>query len=264
MSIADEILRLQQDRNNIRTKLIDLGIATSEDKLDELTSAIMNISNRGAQTASLDGSTKSYTIPSGYHNGGGSVSVSTQTKSTTATTSAQTISADSGKLLTSVTVNPQVHSGTYTYPANSTGGTTNLGAQHNYQYVNASNVYSKGYADGKAAPYLNTSNTTSYAGYGKGQNPGSLSYSLTSSYQYVFSVFLASRQEVTGGWNGTFSWSNTGGTLTNILAPQQFFDGTYYQRGMCRVINSSKLTITLPSHSSCNWEYFVSYAVLVR
>lgn len=37
---------------------------------------------------------------------------------------------------------------TYTYAANSTGGTVDLGAKNNYRYVNASNVYAKGKADG--------------------------------------------------------------------------------------------------------------------
>lgn len=56
-----------------------------------------------------------------------------QEKSTTATTSTQNITPDSGKLLSKVTVNPQVHintAGTYT-----TNGTKDLGANHNIRYV---------------------------------------------------------------------------------------------------------------------------------
>ena len=43
------------------------------------------------------------------------------------------------------------HTTTYTYPANSTGGTVDLGINHTYRYVNAANVYAKGKADGQAA-----------------------------------------------------------------------------------------------------------------
>lgn len=60
--------------------------------------------NNGAVSQTLDTQTTAYTIPQGYHNGNGSVSVTTQTKSATPTGSAQTISADSGKVLSSVSV----------------------------------------------------------------------------------------------------------------------------------------------------------------
>ena len=49
---------------------------------------------------------------------------------------------------------------TYTYAADSTGGTVDLGARNNYRYVNASNVYNKGKADGvtvHSATYTPTS-----------------------------------------------------------------------------------------------------------
>jgi len=60
--------------------------------------------NRGAVTQTLNTTTKSYTIPAGYHNGSGTVSITTETKSATPTTSSQTISPSTGKVLSSVTV----------------------------------------------------------------------------------------------------------------------------------------------------------------
>lgn len=62
--------------------------------------------NRGAVSKTLDASTTSYTIPSGYHNGSGKVSITTETKTATPSESTQTISPASGKVLSSVTVNP--------------------------------------------------------------------------------------------------------------------------------------------------------------
>jgi len=61
--------------------------------------------NNGAVDKTLDTSTTSYTVPKGYHSGTGTVSVVTETKSATPTKSEQTISATSGKVLSSVTVN---------------------------------------------------------------------------------------------------------------------------------------------------------------
>lgn len=59
-----------------------------------------------------------------------------QTKSVTATTSAQTVTPDTGKVLSSVTVNPQVHSATYTPTGYSNAN--DMGAQNNYRYVDTS------------------------------------------------------------------------------------------------------------------------------
>lgn len=60
--------------------------------------------NNGAVSQTLDTTTTSYAVPSGYHNGNGSVSIITQTKSVSPSTSSQTVSADSGKVLSSVSV----------------------------------------------------------------------------------------------------------------------------------------------------------------
>ena len=102
MSTATEISRLSSARNTIRDKLIDLGLATSTDKLDVLADAIDDIANRGAVSATVqEGDT--YTIPAGYHNGSGTVSgvagggnYNLQSKNITPTKSQQSITPDSG------------------------------------------------------------------------------------------------------------------------------------------------------------------------
>lgn len=60
--------------------------------------------NRGAVSQTLDTETTSYTIPAGYHSGAGTVSISTETKSATPTTAAQTLTPTDGKVISSVTV----------------------------------------------------------------------------------------------------------------------------------------------------------------
>lgn len=62
------------------------------------------MTNNGAVTKTLNTTTMSYTVPAGYHNGSGKVSITTETKSATPTKNAQTITPTSGKVLSSVSV----------------------------------------------------------------------------------------------------------------------------------------------------------------
>ena len=62
--------------------------------------------NNGAVTKTLDAgaNNQSYTIPAGYHNGLGAVTITLEQKSATPTKSAQTITPTNGKVLSSVSV----------------------------------------------------------------------------------------------------------------------------------------------------------------
>ena len=113
MSIATEISRLQADRNTIRAKLVELGMATNTDHLSKLASAIEGLVNQGAVSVTVqEGDT--YTIPAGYHNGSGTVSgvagggsYKLQSKSITPTKKQQSVTPDSGFYgLSDVTVAP--------------------------------------------------------------------------------------------------------------------------------------------------------------
>lgn len=102
ISISSEINRINQDKTKIRNKMVELGLASSIDNLDALTTAVESIENKGAVQATVqEGDT--YTIPQGYHNGAGTVSGVTgggnytlQTKEVTPTKAQQSITADQG------------------------------------------------------------------------------------------------------------------------------------------------------------------------
>ena len=106
MSTATQIQRLTAARDTIRTKMVALGLSESTDLLDALAEDISAIANRGAVSVSLDATTgnQSYTVPAGYHNGNGAVSITLESKSATPTKSEQTVTPTSGKVLSSVVV----------------------------------------------------------------------------------------------------------------------------------------------------------------
>lgn len=78
MSIASEITRISNQRDTLRTNLIGLGLVTEPTaKLEDCVTAVGNIENRGAATATIGGMTgESYTVPAGLHSGTGKVTLS--------------------------------------------------------------------------------------------------------------------------------------------------------------------------------------------
>lgn len=101
---------------------------------------LATIVNRGAVSKTL-GLGESYSIPQGYHNGQGrvSVSITSQEKTITASRSQQIITPDSGKVLSKVTVN-KYPDASGTYNATSRGSALDMGAGNNIRYVNTNGV----------------------------------------------------------------------------------------------------------------------------
>lgn len=62
--------------------------------------------DNGAASKTLDATTVTYTIPKGYHNGSGKVSITLEKKTVTPTKSQQTITPATGKVLSQVVVEP--------------------------------------------------------------------------------------------------------------------------------------------------------------
>lgn len=118
MSISEQLNRIRTDKNTIRNKLVELGLATNTDNLDKLAATINGIEKKsGIQAEVLEGAT--YTIPAGYHDGSGVVIGKTDVQGDfkrytlqaktgiIPNTKQQTITSDEGNYgLSSVTVEP--------------------------------------------------------------------------------------------------------------------------------------------------------------
>lgn len=114
MSISDQIIRIQTARNTIKDKLAALGLVDSSAKLEACAEAINGITDNGAVSATIKEGEK-YTIPAGWHNGGGTVQgvsgggnyALEEAKTVTPTKSQQSITASEGYYgLAGVVVNP--------------------------------------------------------------------------------------------------------------------------------------------------------------
>ena len=75
-----------------------------EEKVKRAVEVEGTMPNNGSVKQTLNTTTTSYTIPKGYHDGTGAVSITTETKTATPTKSSQSITPTTGKVLSSVTV----------------------------------------------------------------------------------------------------------------------------------------------------------------
>lgn len=80
MSIQTEITRLQNLRSTLRTKLVALGLVQSSADLEDCVTAVDGIADNGAVAAEIAAVDADYTVPAGYHNGGGKVAIAAAEK----------------------------------------------------------------------------------------------------------------------------------------------------------------------------------------
>lgn len=189
---------------------------------DYFTSLANKIRSKTGKVATLTPSDMVDEIDDVYSAGVNDTFAAAQAKSATATTSAQTISPDTGKLLKSVTVNPQQHSATYTFSSGN-GATVDLGTAHNYRNVNASNVYSYGWAQAIAGLAVRQPTGVGYAFPGGSSGGNKSSGTLTAANNGIAIGFVTI--------NGTsFSLPNP--------APSMVLNGSY--KSASYVVNESE------------------------
>ena len=70
MSVATQIERLQNVRNQIRAKMVSLGLSSNTDLLQKLANDLDGIASNGDASTTLSTSTRSKTLSAGYYTGG--------------------------------------------------------------------------------------------------------------------------------------------------------------------------------------------------
>ena len=75
MSIQTQIERLQGEKEALRTKLVSLGLAQSNDDLEACVTAVEGIADNGAVSGNISAVAEQYSVPAGYHNGTGKVQI---------------------------------------------------------------------------------------------------------------------------------------------------------------------------------------------
>lgn len=269
MTIQEEITRINDARNTLRNKAVNLGIGTEIDKLDDLATKYNGIENQGAVDAEVkEGET--YTIPKGYHNGSGTVSgvagggnYKLQTKTVTPTKAEQNVISDEGYYgLSAVTVNPipnnyqDVSSTTTTEPdvlatkvfigadgATKTGTMPNNGAvSRTLDTTTTSFTIPLGYHSGQGAVSVELETKTATPNRSEQTiepTPGKVLSSVTVSaisedLQDVSGVTATADQVLTGAKYVTTDGTLTTGTMPNNGAGTQTIDG----------LTSTSVTIT--------------------
>ena len=75
MSVATEVSRIQGLRDDLRTKLVGMGLAESSDKLEDCVDAVEAIADNGAVQGNIAAAAQQYAVPASYHNGQGKVQI---------------------------------------------------------------------------------------------------------------------------------------------------------------------------------------------
>lgn len=245
-------------------------------------SATGSMTNNGAVSGTISTKAGTYTIPAGYHNGSGSVAISSaeqnkiiasniksgvtilgvagsastgkpeQTKSVTATTTAQTVSPDSGYTLSSVTVNPQTHNGSY--PASSLFSNINnndLGQNHNYRYVSTQGFYRQ---------YDKTDTVTSNGKYTTLDYDSSLG-------GYGFVKYIQVEVPPPQIIQTSYGTCEAGKTYTNVIfSNSSFFDTRYFEAttsGYLKVLQPIDVNIFVTTLCGRNSSGTTEYGYLI-
>lgn len=206
----------------------DAGVANVlEDKTfysSSLTKKTGTMTNRGAVSKTLNPS-GSYTIPSGYHNGDGKVTANANT-------------------------------GRYTFPTGSKGEEKDLKADNTYRYVEATNVYSQGVADGKTAHNMTLPYVGAYGdGYGNGLYHSLVEFNVSNFSSLYVDTYTSKFSADYSGLANSYIEKYVDGTWTTLITQTQNVESKTLEKTY-NIATATKIRIYVATFGISSWARF--------
>lgn len=208
------------------------------------------MANNGVVSQSLNTTTKSYTIPEGYHNGSGTVSITTETKTHTPTETQSDITPTSGKVLSKVTVaaipNNYVGSAITRDPTMTVSGATVTAPSGYYSTAQSKSVATTTHPNPTVSTSLDTTNHKLTLTASHTQGTGYVTGGTTTGTSTITSVPSTTITPTTSSQTAVAAQRYTEGAITVAAIPNQTTGGTKY------ATSSDQTVITAPKYVTSN------------
>lgn len=215
--------------------------------------------NNGAVSPSALSPNGSYTIPLGYHNGNGVVSVSPNTGTYSPTTRNAALDMGIDNLYRYVDTTGVPNANTQTYTPTSNNSSLDMGATNNYRYVNTNTVYNLGKNDSSARTLWVA--FKAFAQFGA-NDPMNWTCSFTPDEETGLLIVFAGASDTAAQSSNASCTVTIGGVNQNFDIAQTADSGGYGRHGLSSYIVSGRKSVLVEYKYNTPQLHTASFAVL--